>query len=256
MSGVPPRPDLGRPEDGSTLPPATWRAIEALPVGLIALGATAVVSAIITRIVAPGLSGNELLDDPRVFTLANLTQESLLLVTLVLWVRHVSHAPLQALGIPRAFSPLDLGVGVAVGIGMVFGGGIVLQIVHAIVDNVAGHTVKNPDQIPTTVTGGWLAVSGVVVVILAPLAEESFFRGFLFRGLRRRLRLWPAALMSGAVFGLVHYSELRSLLIIPALIGVGIVLALVYERRQSLVASVATHATFNLIGFLFIAFRR
>jgi membrane protease YdiL (CAAX protease family) len=124
------------------------------------------------------------------------------------------------------------------------------------VDAVAGHHVSNPEQVPQTVKGGLLIVSGFVVVVLAPLAEETFFRGFLYKALRRRLSTWPAALLSSFFFGLVHFAGLKFLLIIPALIVVGLVLAMVYERRQSLLASVVAHATFNLIGFLVIAFGR
>jgi membrane protease YdiL (CAAX protease family) len=257
MNGaVPPRPDLGPGELKPGPPPATWKAIEALPVGLIALGATAIVGAIIAHVVAPGATAGQLKDNPTVFTFANLAQELLLLGTVVVWVRFVNHGPLAALGIPRRLTPVDAAVGLAGGVSMVFAAGLVFQIVHAIVDAIAGHSVGNPAQVPETVTGGLLAVSGVVVIVLAPMAEETFFRGFLYKALRRRFSVWPAALMSGAIFGAVHFSELRSLLIIPSLVVVGIVLAMVYERRQSLLASIATHATFNLVGFIFIVVSR
>jgi membrane protease YdiL (CAAX protease family) len=257
MSGaVPPRPDLGPGELEPGPPQATWKAIEALPVGLIALGATAIVGAIIAHVVAPGATASQLKDNPNLFTYANLAQELLLLGAVVVWVRFVKHAPLAALGIPRRLTPVDAAVGLAAGVSMVFAAGLVLQVVHAIVDSVAGHSVGNPAQVPKTVTGGLLAMSGVVVIVLAPMAEETFFRGFLYKALRRRFSVWPAAVVSGAIFGAVHFSEIRSLLIIPSLVVVGIVLAMVYERRQSLLASIATHATFNLVGFIFIVISR
>ena len=40
------------------------------------------------------------------------------------------------------------------------------------------------------------------------------------------------------------------------LMVVGIGLALVYEHRQSLLASMAAHATFNLVGYVFIVLSR
>ena len=50
-----------------------------------------------------------------------------------------------------------------------------------------------------------IAVAAVLmIVVLAPVAEELFFRGFLFAGLRTRWSLWPAAITSGLIFGLVH----------------------------------------------------
>ena len=44
----------------------------------------------------------------------------------------------------------------------------------------------------------------LAIIVLAPIAEEIFFRGFFFAGLRTRWSLWPSALLSGAIFGLVH----------------------------------------------------
>ena len=67
--------------------------------------------------------------------------------------------------------------------------------------------MSNPEQVPQTVKGGLLIVSGFVVVVLAPLAEETFFRGFLYKGLRRRLSVWrvlgsePGTGLCGACLG-------------------------------------------------------
>jgi membrane protease YdiL (CAAX protease family) len=97
-----------------------------------------------------------------------------------------------------------------------------------------------------------IGLLGPIVIVAAPLGEETLFRGFLYQGLRTRLSVWPAALASGLIFGLVHgYWQL-----IPALFVVGAGLALVYERRDSLLASMTAHATFNLFGFLLIVLFR
>jgi len=44
--------------------------------------------------------------------------------------------------------------------------------------------------------------------------------------------------------------------VVVGVIVVGVVLAMVYERQQSLMAWVAAHATFNLIGFVTIVLSR
>ena len=95
-----------------------------------------------------------------------------------------------------------------------------------------------------------------MVILVAPLGEELFFRGFLYKGLRRRFSMWPAAVISATAFGAAHFAGVDFLILIPALVVVGIGLALVYEKRQSLLASMSAHATFNLIGFLMIALSR
>lgn len=254
---VPPRPDVGPGKDEARPPPATWKAIEALPVGAIALGVTAVVGAFLA-VAFPSQTGatGGLRESPGFFAFANMAQELAILGTVAVWIRFVNHGRLESLGLPPRRPWADLGVGVVAGASLVLGAGIVLQVVRAIAEAIAGHSVSNPEQVPQSVTGGFLVLSGFVVVVLAPMAEETFFRGFLYKGLRRRLSVWPAALVSAFFFGMVHFAGVDFLLIIPALIVVGVVLALVYERQQSLLASILTHATFNLIGFLVIAFGR
>ena len=257
---VPPqRPEGGPNEEGLGPPPATWKPIEALPVGLIALGVTAIVGAVAAaffpNVVSRG-PGGAVRESPAFFTLTSFIQEAALGGVVVLWILFVKHGRLASLGLPPRRLWTDVLVGIVAGVAMVFMAGIVLEVVHSIAQALLGHNVSNPEQVPSDVKGAYLAISGVVVVGLAPLAEEAFFRGFLYKGLRRRFSVWPAALISASFFGLVHFAGLKYLLIIPSLIVVGVVLALVYERRQSLMASVAAHAMFNLIGFLFIAFGR
>ena len=87
---------------------------------------------------------------------------------------------------------------------------------------------------------------GVAVVGAAPFAEELFFRGFLYGGLRRRLSVLPAALLSGVLFAIAH---LDPGLIVPFTL-VGFVLAFTYERTGTLVAPIGVHFVFNLLSFL------
>ena len=45
---------------------------------------------------------------------------------------------------------------------------------------------------------------GVQLAVTAPIVEEIFFWGLLYRALRNRLSILPAALIAGFVFGAVH----------------------------------------------------
>ena len=49
-----------------------------------------------------------------------------------------------------------------------------------------------------------LAGFGVMTCIVAPIAEEFFFRGFMFRVLAERTNVALGGVVTGAVFGLVH----------------------------------------------------
>jgi len=95
-----------------------------------------------------------------------------------------------------------------------------------------------------------LPLLGFSLVVMAPFAEEVFFRGFIYAGLRRRLAILPAALVSGALFALAHG---QPGLIIP-FTGVGAILAYAYERTGTLAAPIGVHFLFNLISFLALVF--
>jgi membrane protease YdiL (CAAX protease family) len=86
------------------------------------------------------------------------------------------------------------------------------------------------------------AVAVILIVGLAPIAEELFFRGFLFGGLRTRLPLWPSALIAGAIFGLIHAPTGITAVVPLAMLGVG--LSWLYEKTGSLWPPVILH-TFN-----------
>jgi membrane protease YdiL (CAAX protease family) len=89
----------------------------------------------------------------------------------------------------------------------------------------------------------WLIVFGVVLV--APIAEEIFFRGVAFNAWLREGGRRYAYIGSAALFAVIHVS-LVSLVPIFAL---GLVLAWVYERSgHTLLAPMAMHATVNGIS--------
>lgn len=85
----------------------------------------------------------------------------------------------------------------------------------------------------------WLFV--VPIVVVAPIAEEIFFRGVVFNAfMREGGRRW-AYVGSALLFGILHLSLVS---FVPILL-LGVALAAVYERTRSLVAPIALHATFN-----------
>ena len=96
-----------------------------------------------------------------------------------------------------------------------------------------------------------LIVAGCVVMILAPLAEETFFRGFFYASLRSKFGIAFAALTNGVVFGIIHwdFSSLDKLLIIPPLMLLGVIFCLVYEKTGSLWPAVGMHAFNNAVAY-------
>ena len=81
----------------------------------------------------------------------------------------------------------------------------------------------------------------LVAVVMAPLFEEIFFRGFLFRGFADSWGWVWGAVVSASVFGMAH---LQLDVFVP-LFALGFALAWVYKRTGSLWTSIALHALFN-----------
>jgi membrane protease YdiL (CAAX protease family)/uncharacterized RDD family membrane protein YckC len=83
----------------------------------------------------------------------------------------------------------------------------------------------------------------LLIAVAAPIAEEIFFRGMLFGGLRRGMSMVPAAAISALVFGGLHATT--GVTAVPPLIAFGFVLALLYERTGSLGPPIILHAMNN-----------
>ena len=100
------------------------------------------------------------------------------------------------------------------------------------------------DQFPRTASG--LALFFVLAVLMAPVFEEMFFRGFLFRGLATSWGWQWGAVVSAAIFGLAH---LQLDVFVP-LFALGYALAWVYHRTGSVWTSITLHGVFNGISVL------
>lgn len=96
-----------------------------------------------------------------------------------------------------------------------------------------------------------VTVAALLIVVAAPLSEELFFRGFMFVGLRRRISLWPAALISGAVWGSLHLGG-GNIGVAIQLAVFGVILAWLYERSGTLWAPIIAHFVNNGIAFILL----
>ncbi len=93
-----------------------------------------------------------------------------------------------------------------------------------------------------------LVLSAVLTCVIAPIGEEFLFRGFIFTALRNWRGAWTAAVITGALFGLVHVGSAPALDLVPlAALGVG--LCLLYRATGSLYPCIAAHALNNSLAF-------
>ena len=96
----------------------------------------------------------------------------------------------------------------------------------------------------------WQALAVLSAVVLAPLAEEIFFRGLVQSMLRRYTRRpWISVLITSALFAAVHFPLAQA---VPALFVLGIVLGYNYERSGRLYAPIIIHAVFNAVNILLV----
>jgi len=94
----------------------------------------------------------------------------------------------------------------------------------------------------------WKAVVILLAVVVAPVAEEVFFRGVLQSMIRRYTRRpWPAILIASALFGLAHFQYWHT---VPALFCLGVALGYNYERCGRLISPILTHAIFNGVSIV------
>jgi membrane protease YdiL (CAAX protease family) len=98
--------------------------------------------------------------------------------------------------------------------------------------------------------GPSLVLFAVLVVTVAPVAEELLFRGALLRALQRRMTPAWAAFLSALAFAAVHplsSPTIGSVIAVPALFALGLVSAAAAIRSGDLSRSILLHAGFNLL---------
>jgi membrane protease YdiL (CAAX protease family) len=89
---------------------------------------------------------------------------------------------------------------------------------------------------------------GFLVCVVAPFAEEFFFRGFFFRAVANWKGVWPAAIITGLVFGLIHATGSPIGFLLP-LAFLGFVLCLLYWKTGSLYPCIALHCLNNSFAY-------
>lgn len=111
-------------------------------------------------------------------------------------------------------------------------------------------------RVPGLFGGGWVGIvlAALVVVVIAPVVEEMFFRGFMYPAFKRRLGAGWGNAVSSLIFGIFHGSVW---LIAPTAL-IGAVLAYMYEKERSLGPPIMLHSLNNLVSIiiLYSVFRR
>jgi uncharacterized protein len=240
-----PRPPEG-PAGSSPQRRVPWGVLDCL--GVFAVTVIAVV--VLAMLVSALVDAFDLPDEVGLVMLP-LPLATLGVVTLG-WV-HIRHRAVSALtgSAPGGIRELAIGAGLggaaffAVNVGL----GITVQLIAA----ALGLELPQPQQElrEAAVDPGLLPLIIVSAVIVAPLAEEVFFRGMLFQALRGLMGRWGAILASAVVFAAAHVlaepTGLGGALVFVMILPLGVFLGWLFDRRGALSAVVAVHAAFNAL---------
>ncbi|MCE5200042.1 MAG: type II CAAX endopeptidase family protein [Armatimonadota bacterium] len=123
-------------------------------------------------------------------------------------------------------------------------------IISQVLDNTVFRNIQTPEH-PLTpfFAGGSTAAFAVVFVmgaVIAPLVEETFFRGALYGALRGGMGVWLAAAVSAAIFAVGHPLPSNFL---PIWV-LGFVFAILREKTGSLVPSMVAHCIHNAMTIM------
>jgi membrane protease YdiL (CAAX protease family) len=143
----------------------------------------------------------------------------------------------------------DLPLGIAVGVAAQFALVPLLELpLQPFVHNLSQQLGHPTRQLLGPVNGAGFVILTIFVCVGSPVIEELFFRGLLLRGLLGKVsslgrRLGPAVaiVVTGLVFGLVHFEPLQFL----GLAGFGMVLSYLAYRTRRIGPSIVAHVSFN-----------
>jgi uncharacterized protein len=159
----------------------------------------------------------------------------------------VAGRPYSRLLGPTKSTGLMWAIGLAVGVGTV----VLTYVINAVfVLSFGDGDAVEQELLDIALQGGAATVLAILLaVVIAPVTEEIVFRGVLFRALTGTVGMWPAAVLSSAVFAVIHFEVLFSQpLALVGLFTVGLLLAIAYHRTGSLLVPIIGHAVFNAVS--------
>jgi membrane protease YdiL (CAAX protease family) len=245
---MPPRPDT-LDLTGDLGPKATWSWYEALVVYIVAFLVAGLATLPVLRLMEPEADLTNIV--------LTVTAALVIMGVLLLWLSTYHKGWLGVMRLPgrRTWSK-EIGAGVLFGLGLypvivIVVGGLLTYLLQTI----SGDHVEAPEQVGEHLPAIGTALTIVYAIVIAPIGEELFFRGVLFRALRDRHGFWIGAVGSAIGFGLIHFipdAAADTALLMIAMFFTGIALCFLYERRGTIVAPLAAHVTFNVIGIVLL----
>jgi len=175
----------------------------------------------------------------------------LALVSLILFFIWRNREPIDRIGwtFENVWKEMALGIGLFIPLS--FSSGLLESALHA----VGFSSPSTP--LPALVTNKGLTESllGLILVVIVAISEETIFRGYLILRLNGIIASPAAAvLLSAVIFSLGHGYEGSAGVITVGFMG--LILALVYMWRKSLIAPIVMHFLQDFIGIVLVPLLR
>jgi membrane protease YdiL (CAAX protease family) len=225
-----------RPESTLWKPWMAWAA-------LVAAFGGALMGALVIGVIGSAAGSSFADPSPAVSISATIVQD-LSFIGAALLFASISARPLpEQFGLrPTAFWP-------AVGwMAVAFAAFYVFTLIWVAILGVSPDDTKLPDELGVKDSTYALLAVAFLVAVVAPMAEEFFFRGFFYGALRNWRGPWPAAVLTGLVFGAIHFGSAEAAFLLP-LGFFGFSLCLLRERTGSLYPGIALHCVNNSLAF-------
>jgi CAAX protease family protein len=210
---------------------------------LVAAFAGALMGALIIGVIGSAAGSSFTDPSPAVSISATIVQDLSFIGAALLFAGIVARPLPEQFGLRRTrFWP-------AVGwIAATFAAFYVFTLVWVAILGVSPDDTKLPDELGVKDSTFALLAVAFLVSVVAPMAEEFFFRGFFYGALRNWKGPWPAAILTGLVFGAIHVGSAEAAFLLP-LAFFGFALCLLRERTGSLYPGIALHCMNNSLAF-------
>jgi uncharacterized protein len=248
VNGTRPLADPEHPIDRDEVPWPLWTAPAGIALGL-ALG---LVGSVFVAVVA-AIGGSDPQHPTPAVTIVGDVVFDLGFVAAAIYLARLRAKPRPADFGFRPVSPgFAVGAVAAAGVGYYVVTALYAQLIHL------HGTDKLPSELGVSKSTAALIAAALFVCVIAPIAEEFFFRGFIFMTLRRwkimvgshNIGVWVAAVITGILFGLAHTGSASSQYLIP-LGFLGFVLCMLRWRTGSLYPGMALHSINNSLALGF-----
>ena len=251
-----PSPSLGPSEqvsrydppegDRTRSPSPTWPPWTA-PVALLAGLLLALVGALVVDVVAAALFGTKISGGnlPPGLSIADTVVQDVGFVLAAVYCAHLGGRVVRSwqFGLRRPGAGWRRAAGMIVLLLIAF---IVLTAIWSAA--VHPEEEKTLEQLGSNEGTALLVLSAALTCVVAPMCEEFLFRGFMFTALRNWRGTWPAAVITGLVFGGVHAESAPVLDLLP-LAALGFGLCMLYRYSGSLYPCMIAHSLNNSIAF-------